>query len=56
MSTNKESLTLRRDKDIIYRVGYLHDAFEQTDSNKLVPVVLVILLVVVLLRKHIPTA
>ena len=49
MSTNKESLTLRRDKDIIYRVGYLHDAFEQTDSNKLVPVVLLVISLVVIL-------
>ena len=48
MSTNEERLTLMRDKDI-YRVGYLHDALEQTDSNKLVPVVLLVILLVVVL-------
>ena len=48
MSTNEERLTLMQDRDI-YRVGFLHDALEQTDSNKLVPVVLLVISLVVIL-------
>ena len=48
MTTNEERLTLMWDRDI-YKVGYLHTALEQTDSNKLVPVVLLVILLVVVL-------